>query len=49
MKTHRIDVGDDADVANALDPRLVVGVVARVAPREPGPGQLGVFQHQHGH
>jgi hypothetical protein len=51
MATHRIDVGDDADVADALYPRLVVGVVTRVGPREPGepgPGQLGVFQHQHG-
>jgi hypothetical protein len=47
-KTNRIDVGDDANVADALNAGLMVGVVAGVAPREAAPGQLGVSQHQHG-
>lgn len=52
-QTYRIDVGDDADVADVLDARIMVGMLARVAPdarAEPAdavlPGRSGGFQHQ---
>jgi len=48
--THRINVGNDANVADTLNSGLVVSMLARVAPRKgPCAGQLGIFQHQYRH
>ena len=46
-QTYRIDVGNDANVADALCARLMVSMVAGVAPcNRTLAGQLGIFQHQ---
>lgn len=49
QSTHRIDVGDNAYIADALNPGLVVRILAAVCSDLDGlEGQLGIFQHQYG-
>lgn len=46
-QTDRINMGNDANVADALDSRFMMGVVTRITPYSSRPpGQLGVFQRQ---